>query len=559
MSVCPRTYSAGGSVASFVDERPNYKRRESGGIASKIDKDEGYASLSSVGSMRSEHSLPGFAAGFGHVHNHFQLESGADALTAMKRKLDPLRTLDPRPSSARPALLSASANNSVSHRPPQDPRHQSSSLPTDLPLHIKTHASILDSPDRFTQTPLFSATSTGNQPFSMSSSVDQRSCAQFEMEPSPPRRTRRTNSDDRSTQGSYEPGDDMGVDEGSMNRLHIHDSAARSEGQTAGIKRRASSPPGCDLKPPAIGGQGEVLRRREVSRGSPAPRLSTIPQGSRPSLATSRSGSFNSGGLSVFTGLSSMNSSLSSASYSRLSPGGVSPGGTSPNTAEAGGCGSPYSAPVSLNPSPRGSLSRGTHQRNISENRPAVSPRKVTEPKATAAKFQGFFMCECCPKKPKKFATAEELSAHEAEKQYECSYCGNRFKNKNEAERHQNSLHVRPHSWSCSALTSHERAFHESTNRPGEADTCGYCGEEFPRSGRPLVPSAPRQVTGQDLEDRARHLQEVHKFRECNSSKKFYRADHFRQHLKHSHAGTSGKWTNMLENACMMEEDPNSR
>lgn len=50
------------------------------------------------------------------------------------------------------------------------------------------------------------------------------------------------------------------------------------------------------------------------------------------------------------------------------------------------------------------------------------------------------------------------------------------------------------------------------------------------------------------------HLTNVHKFGECNQSKKFFRADHFRQHLKHSHAGTSGKWTNMLENACMKDE-----
>jgi hypothetical protein len=48
----------------------------------------------------------------------------------------------------------------------------------------------------------------------------------------------------------------------------------------------------------------------------------------------------------------------------------------------------------------------------------------------------------------------------------------------------------------------------------------------------------------------------VHKFGECNQAKKFFRADHFRQHLKHSHAGTSGKWTNMLENACMKDEPP---
>jgi hypothetical protein len=51
-------------------------------------------------------------------------------------------------------------------------------------------------------------------------------------------------------------------------------------------------------------------------------------------------------------------------------------------------------------------------------------------------------------------------------------------------------------------------------------------------------------------------LTTVHKYGECNNAKKFFRADHFRQHLKHSHAGTSGKWTNILENACMKEEQP---
>lgn len=158
--------------------------------------------------------------------------------------------------------------------------------------------------------------------------------------------------------------------------------------------------------------------------------------------------------------------------------------------------------------------------------------------------------------------TLTTIRAHEAEKQYECNYCGNRFKNKNEAERHQNSLHVRRHSWSCSALSGYDRAFHDSPHRPGEADTCGYCGEDFPRSGMGPGTGAlnggimPRYATEKDLEERNLHLQGVHKFRECNSSKKFYRADHFRQHLKHSHAGTSGKWTNMLENACMLDEEP---
>lgn len=75
-------------------------------------------------------------------------------------------------------------------------------------------------------------------------------------------------------------------------------------------------------------------------------------------------------------------------------------------------------------------------------------------------------------------------------------------------------------------------------------DVCGYCGEEFPNEPAP------------DWDARMAHLTNVHKFGECNQSKKFFRADHFRQHLKHSHAGTSGKWTNMLENACMKEEPP---
>lgn len=142
------------------------------------------------------------------------------------------------------------------------------------------------------------------------------------------------------------------------------------------------------------------------------------------------------------------------------------------------------------------------------------------------------------------------IRAHEMEKQYSCQFCNNRFKNKNEAERHQNSLHLRRHSWSCAALPSYHAAFHASaspsaqTNSGPSHDICGYCGEEFTNMPQP------------DWDRRFEHLTSVHKFGECNNAKKFYRADHFRQHLKHSHAGTSGKWTNILENMCMKEENP---
>jgi len=127
-------------------------------------------------------------------------------------------------------------------------------------------------------------------------------------------------------------------------------------------------------------------------------------------------------------------------------------------------------------------------------------------------------------------------------------------------ERHQNSLHIRRNSWSCATLDrNYKAAFHPANailpnttvnnqtppqppNAESQTDVCGYCGLNFP--------NFPQQ----DWAERSNHLITVHKFGECNQSKKFFRADHFRQHLKHSHAGTSGKWTNMLEASCMREE-----
>lgn len=130
---------------------------------------------------------------------------------------------------------------------------------------------------------------------------------------------------------------------------------------------------------------------------------------------------------------------------------------------------------------------------------------------------------------------------HLLEKQYTCAYCPNRFKNKNEAERHQNSLHLRKHSWSCAALSSIETVFHPSATTHGATDMCGFCGAEFPNSPP-------------DWAQRREHACQEHKFGECNQAKKFFRADHFRQHLKHSHGGLSGKWTNVLEALCIRDE-----
>ncbi|RDA84184.1 hypothetical protein CP533_4058 [Ophiocordyceps camponoti-saundersi (nom. inval.)] len=497
-----------GSMASFIDDRPSFKRRDKISTAA----DEGYASYASpdkyavdhvsalslnspslpradlgwpprsrdslpldMGRYNSKHFLPAFPS--------FQPDPTPDKAKEfdekMKEKLNPARPSPPH--------SSLTASDLAEYGP-----RRSAPVQQQLPFHNRRQADL----DR-----------------------------------SPGERTRRHNSND-SNSASYDYTDDMEIDD-----------AHAAIGQ-----KRKASPPAKDPAPCAVSTQSDVVRRLDVvaSRGSPTPRLTVISPAPSGSLTgVSRTGSY----MPPLPMLPAGNS------YGRRSPGGVSPGGISPTS-----CSSPYATPTSLTHSPRSSISARVSVQGRAP--PAVSPRKLADVQKSGgtSKLQGFFMCECCPKKPKKFETMEELSAHEAEKQYECQFCGNRFKNKNEAERHQNSLHVRRHSWSCSALSSCERAFHDSTNRPGEADTCGYCGDDFPRSGRSSGGGLiSRHPTEMDWDERIRHLQDVHKFGECNAAKKFYRADHFRQHLKHSHAGTSGKWTNMLENACMVEEDQSPR
>ncbi|KAI1438948.1 hypothetical protein GGR50DRAFT_685030 [Xylaria sp. CBS 124048] len=513
-------------------------------------RDEGYYSLNStVSSIGSQDLLPKKL--FMH-HNQFQLNksAGSDYDNHLLKKLDSCRNFDNR-SPPRRSGLSISLDQQ--NRPEQ--RYQPIMPQVSLPVRLHSQTS-LESPKRFTESPIQTTASRNvAAAYYQSGGTDYRSQSESMDADRPPLyRVRRNNSDDAtiSTHSSYDNMDDTDFpmeETSGIKRLQIDDPHMRSDSQSLGLKRRASSPPCGDSPPQGPVSMNDPMRRRDgVGRSSPAPRLSLVPPGSMPSISPGgRSGSFVST-ASLNTSISSLNS-FGGRSPSELSSRALSPVEFMSN--------SPYNSLTSLGHSsvPFG---RGPHQQNMSnDSRQLASPRRVVEvPKASITKIQGgFFMCECCPKKPKKFETPEELSAHEAEKQYECSFCGNRFKNKNEAERHQNSLHVRRHSWSCSALliTGFDKAFHESTNRPGEADTCGYCGEEFGRSGGT---TRSRHPTEMDWDERLRHLQDVHKFRECNSSKKFYRADHFRQHLKHSHAGTSGKWTNMLENACMLDEPP---
>jgi hypothetical protein len=87
--------------------------------------------------------------------------------------------------------------------------------------------------------------------------------------------------------------------------------------------------------------------------------------------------------------------------------------------------------------------------------------------------------------------------------------------------------------------------------RPNEASICGYCGENFRYSKSELPVGMP---TEQEWKVRIGHLQEIHRFGECNHDMEFFRVDRFGHHLKHSHAATSRRWTNVLENACRKDE-----
>ncbi|KAN0085246.1 hypothetical protein V8E54_001713 [Elaphomyces granulatus] len=372
----------------------------------------------------------------------------------------------------------------------------------------------------------------------------------------------------RSNRGSYDQGvfpdveGDFAPDEGGQPRqLQFSDRTPPSfdltlQSKQQGMKRRASSPPreptsDDRLTIHSAATNGEIGQRRLTGHpfnGTTSPGSRNAPNHGSLSAASSTSGRTYSSSATLSLAGSSM---TSVSSYDRLSPSCLSP------SSDLDQC---HDIPMIIgHHSPSASLSG--HSSTVGAQSSAPTDQKTPSlPKMslqTALNVSkpggpkiGRFICDCCPKKPKKFDTQEELRTHELEKQYSCQFCNNRFKNKNEAERHRNSLHLRRHSWSCAALSGYQAAFHSSTS-PGTQtnagpshDTCGYCGDEFPNFPQP------------DWNTRIDHLTSLHKFGECNNAKKFYRADHFRQHLKHSHAGTSGKWTNILENACMKEEPP---
>ena len=211
---------------------------------------------------------------------------------------------------------------------------------------------------------------------------------------------------------------EFGMEENGMRNLNIDDrSPAGSDEyhmcQKGGLKRRASSPP-----PEAVrddrptSGNPDLYHRRSaqmlVNRNTPASRF----QMHHGSLSSVSSSGPRTGSVSSSLGFSTAASSMTSyGGDQRLSPSALSPSAQT----ELGPV-SPYAANRSLNPSPRSSLSKPQHQRGYSESEHPSQIRKLSteslihsRQNSMVNRIPGAYICECCPKKPKKFDSEEEL------------------------------------------------------------------------------------------------------------------------------------------------------
>ena len=185
-----------------------------------------------------------------------------------------------------------------------------------------------------------------------------------------------------------------------LTRLQINYYSSRSDGyspgSTAGQKRHASKDPprddGHSLH--IIGSVSDIFRRRKsASRASSIPRYHSTSGSVSSTISGPRSNSY----ASMYSLAASSITSMNLSAYRLLSPGSLSPTATD----------------IAAD-SPRGSSSRATHQRVISETRPLITSRKLSDSMGVSKhssnpKLQGVFICECCPKKPKKFDSQEEL------------------------------------------------------------------------------------------------------------------------------------------------------
>jgi len=200
------------------------------------------------------------------------------------------------------------------------------------------------------------------------------------------------------------------MEEHGVRDLHIQDRSPAGSDEyqdsvKAGSKRRSPPTEPVRGERPLSGGNDLYHRRSSqmlATRDSPIHRFHE----------RNHHGSLSSAGSSGRTGSLGSSWNLSVASTATSFSDRLSPGAMSPAVEADFGPPSPFSHSRSINASPRGSISKGllprepetSHSRTLSAD--SGSPHSRQD---STSKMQGLFICECCPKKPKKFETAEEL------------------------------------------------------------------------------------------------------------------------------------------------------
>lgn len=292
-------------------------------------------------------------------------------------------------------------------------RRNSQLRPLTVPSHERRQGSISDSPanSRFAPSlPSSGAISPGFTGFWDHAPADSNLL-----------HTHTRNGSLSSHRGSYDntmyAHDDM--EDSRMSSLNIHDRSPSgysddyANGAKVGTKRRASSPPR-DLyyeersSISSASGQNEAYNRRSLhqlpERGSPVARF----QPSHSSLSSASSYAPRHGSFGSSLGVPSVPSSATSYASGRVSPSALSPA-IDPDLARAR---TPSGSGQSLKPSPI--LPNPQHGRTLSSSTQggAQSSGPESAPhsrQSSLSQLQGMYICECCPKKPKKFDTEDDL------------------------------------------------------------------------------------------------------------------------------------------------------
>lgn len=227
----------------------------------------------------------------------------------------------------------------------------------------------------------------------------------------------------RSNRGSYDQGvfsdieGDFASDEPAPPRQFIlrEPTPPYAEGKH-GMKRRASSPPrepiGDERHALHLATSNGDLSQRRTS-GHPYTNTLSVNPGYAPSqraLSAASSLSIRTSG-SYSSTLSMGGSSMTSVSpYDRPSPGGLSPG-SDLDTFHEKSILNPSSPAAHIPPSiPRPITGSTTLEPPTTDATGKVPmPTVLTTPKPSVHKISGLYICDCCPKKPKKFDNSDDL------------------------------------------------------------------------------------------------------------------------------------------------------